>query len=351
MHDGFKMPSWHAMQTALASRNDVHSPISQVARRAPSLPPSTGIQLQQQHLAAATVAEISRVEAARADAEQKLKLEEHAIAQMRKEAARNIDVAVEEAERKAFSAAARLRVNLNWSEDERKKLVWQINHLRDSQAKAVHLEQVNSLLSTELHEERARSAAFASSLAERSTHEEVELLREEIQNLQDLNAKLQLQMQDLEDVSRTAASQADAHAEMAEEHGRMREHVARVNARQDKITQLEKSNAYLRLQLRQQKALLQGQPTGSKTAGAASSQRSPQSPISPTSRRGRSSGRGGGRGLSEQRRLTAFTPVRSDGTDTLEGDGQVSSERWMFPSDIGTFPHSDADIRSAASQS
>jgi len=228
------MASWHTARTASLFRSDACSSVSQVVRRTPSLPPSAGRQLQQQHLAAATVAEISRVEAARADTEQRLKLEEHATIRMRKEAAHAIDVGVEKAERKAFSAAVRLQVNLNWSEDERKKLVWQVNHLRDSQARALHLEQTNLMLSSELREERARSAALASSLAERATHEEVQLLREEVQNLHDLNAKLQLQVQDLEEVSQAAASQADAHAEMVDEHGRMREHVHRVNVRQEK---------------------------------------------------------------------------------------------------------------------
>lgn len=314
------MASWHTTQTALRPRSDACSPISQVLRRTPSLPPSVGIHVNQHHLAAATVAEISRVEAARADAEQRLKFEEHAITQTRKEAARDVEVAVEEAERKAFSAAARLQVNLKWSEDERKKLVWQVNHLRDSQARALHLEQVNSMLSSELHAERAQSAALASSLAERATYEEVDLLHEEIQNLQDLNAKLQLQVQDLEEVSRSAALQADAHAEMADEHERMRDHVHRVNARQEKITQLEKSNAYLRSQVRQQKALLQGQSTVSAT-GAVPARRSPQSPTSSTSRRGRPADRG--RALREPR-LTAFTPVQSDRPDTFQGDLRVA---------------------------
>jgi hypothetical protein len=314
-------------------------------------------------MAAATVAEISRVEAARADAEQRLKLEEHAIARMRKETTREIDVAVEEAERKAFSAAARLQVNLNWSEDERKKLVWQVNHLRDSQARALHLEQVNSMLSSELREEQARSAALVTSLAERATNEEVELLREEIQNLQDLNAKLQLQIQDLEEVSRTATSHADAHAEMAEEHGRMRDYVNKVTARQERIVQLEKSNAYLRLQLRQRKALLQGQPTTS-TPSAASSRRTSKSSTSQIPRQGQPAGRS--RGLREQR-LTAVTPVRSDGFETLQSDVSVALDGFIewdpqregehrelnvgTPADVGTLPQGDADIRGSESQS
>merc|ERR1719189_1676770 len=90
------------------------------------------------------------------------------------------EAAFAELERRAYSSAARLQVNLSWSEEQRRLLAEQVNRLRDMQARSLHLEKVNE----QLRADNATVEALRERLAESVPHNEFQALQQTAFQLQ-----------------------------------------------------------------------------------------------------------------------------------------------------------------------